>query len=84
MRCAKRHQCVYVMVAAQALHVVASDESTQAVANDVDSFIADCGGQLRNGLPQTCRGVRNVVGQQAVVVGGQRLEAAAARCIPSR
>jgi len=75
MRCAERDQSVHVAVAPHALHVITSDQAPKAVPNDVDPLVARGHRELFDGFAQACGGLRDVVGQQAVVVGGEPLEA---------
>src|SRR5215213_9805704 len=77
MRRTQRYQGVYVAVASQTLHVITGDQAAKAVSDDVDPFIASGRRQFLDGLTQMDGGLRNVMGEQAVVVRGQRLEAAA-------
>src|SRR5512133_3311229 len=74
---AERYQCVYESVAAQSLHVIARYQAAKAVPDDMDSFVTGGRGQVFDGLAQPCSGAGNAVGQQAVVVRGERLEPAA-------
>ena len=73
----ERYQCVYESIAAQSLHVIARYQAAKAVSDDMDSFVTGGRRQLLDGLAQPCSGPWNAVGQQAVVVRGERLEPAA-------
>jgi hypothetical protein len=81
MGCAKCHECVYVLVTSQALYVIASDQAAKAVPDDVDPCVTSGSRQLFDGHAQPHGSARNVLGKQAVVVSGQRLEPAAAECV---
>ncbi len=76
MGCTERQQSVYVPVACQALHVKASDQPTETMADHVDTLVAGCCGELLYGLAQPYGCTWDVVGKQSVVISGQRLEAA--------
>lgn len=77
VRRTERYQCVYESIAAQSLHVIARNEAAKAVSDDMDTFVTGGRGQLFDGFAQPRSGPWNVVGQQAVVVRGERLEPAA-------
>jgi methylmalonyl-CoA mutase C-terminal domain/subunit len=74
MRCTKRHESVYPTVASQALHEIACDQAAKTVADDVDAFVSSGRGQLFDGLTKPLGCARNVLGEQAVVVRGERLK----------
>ena len=64
----ERHEGVYVPVAGQALHVIASDQATETMAYDVDAFVAGYGRKPRDGLAQPYGCPRDAVRKQSVVV----------------
>src|SRR5215213_5918748 len=72
-------QRVQAAVTAETLHIVASYQTTEAVADDLDPFVTGFCTEFVDGRPQVHRRAANVAGEQPVVETGEVAEPPAAQ-----